>query len=241
MVKPSAVSDVCVRLVISGLCGDPLGTNVWSSDQAAIERGEFQSAIKHMLPRQSELTDDALVDLALALDATGRRREAIKVLEGRKQLSTDALGTLAGRYKRLWLFDGTASDVERSYDLYSRALTASEASADYAQVFYHAINLAFLELAHFKRRGACKILAQKALNACESAEPKDFWNFATQGEAWLYLSDINRTIEAYCAALRLGPKPRQIDSAYTQAMLAAERSLGERPTTLSRVFEQANR
>lgn len=239
LVKPESVDSECVKLVVGGISRDALGTNPWSNDQAAIERGEFHAAIKRLRPRARELTDDALVDLALALDATGERKSAIAVLEDRRALGTDALGVLAGRYKRMWLLDGVAHDVERSYELYSRALKTSHASDDSAQVFYHSINLAFLELAHFRRRGACKVFAKEALEACYLSEPKDFWNHATQGEARLYLGDLDGAIEAYDAALRYAPTPRQIESIQTQAMIAAERALGERSAALTRVFEQS--
>jgi len=239
LVKPTAAADACVQFVINGICRRAPGATGWSSDQAAVERGEFQLAIKRLLPRARELTGDSLVDLALALDASGKRKEAIRVLEEHPSPSTDALGALGGRYKRLWLLDGTVADVERAYDLYSRALEASQAKDDSAQVFYHAINLAFIELVHFKRRGAAKTLAQRALDACQRAEIKDLWNFATQGEAHLYLGDAANAVRAYADALRLEPQPRQIESMQSQAMLAAEKSLGERPKSLTSLFERA--
>lgn len=239
LVKPETAEAECVKLVVSGIGRAAVPTSPWTSDQAAIERGEFHGTIQRLLPRSRDLTDEALVDLALALDATGKRRLAIEVLEARPTLGTDALGVLAGRYKRAWLIDGTAREVERAYELYSRGLKESEASENPEQVFYHAINLAFLELVHFKRCGANKRFAEQALAACEQTELKDFWNHATQGEARLYLGDVNGAASAYRAGLRFGPKPRQIESAQTQAMLAAERALGERPRSLTRVFEQA--
>lgn len=255
LVKPDSSDAECVQLVVRGIRGVESNAHLWSSEQMAIARGEFNEAKRRLWAHASELTNEAAVDLALALDATNQREAAIKVLEERNQPSTDVLGTLAGRYKRLWLFDGTRADVERSYALYSQGLEASEASDNSSQIFYHSINLAFLELTHLRRPGRCRDYARKALSACERTTSKDFWNLATQGEAWLYLNDLDRALGAYRDALSLFPKrpdittstrrkngiptTRDVDSTYTQAMLAAERSLGERPASLSRLFRQA--
>lgn len=238
MVKPQSERDLCVQIVIQGLCGGPAAPTGWATEQAAIERGEFQKAIRTMLPRAKELSQDALVTLALALDATGKSKKAIEVLEAHPKLGTDALGVLGGRHKRAWLLVGTERDAVRAHELYSKALAQSESSGDDAQIFYHAINLAFLELAHLKRRGACRKFAELALSACERAEPKDFWNLATQGEARLYLRDLDGALNAYGEALAFKPSPRQKESTYTQARLAARHSLGEVPDELTQLFER---
>jgi len=241
MVKPESKSDECVQLVVRAICSRAAVASGWTSEQAAIERGEFHKAIRTMLPKakNEELTQEALVDLALALDATGKRRTAIEVLEDHPKLGTDALGVLGGRYKREWLLGGTEKDAVRAHELYSRALAQSQENNDDGQVFYHAVNLAFLELTHFKRRGACKRFAELALEACQRAAPKNYWNLATQGEARLYLDDLDGALKSYRAALRLKPKLREIESTYMQARIAAERALGEQPAELTRLFGKA--
>ena len=75
--------------------------------------------------------------------------EALQVLEQHYRSgtsSTDALGVLAGRLKRRWLAERRAADLERARQLYSEGLARAEAEGDAAQAYYHAINIAFLDL-----------------------------------------------------------------------------------------------
>lgn len=184
-------------------------------------------------------SESEAVDAALALDAAGKRQESIALLERHLHLGTDVRGTLGGRYKRLYLARGSESDALRAHDLYEIALQRSLADRDSSQIFYHAINVAFLDLA----AGNLPSAQQRATLAQQHAQraPGSLWSVATQAEACLYLGKHNTAIELYRSlpqlAQQLGAKPWMLVSAGQQAFHAArmleQRGLAEE---LDRIF-----
>jgi predicted TPR repeat methyltransferase len=56
--------------------------------------------------------------------------------------------------------------------------------------------------------------------------PADKWRLATEGEASLYLGEVEAALASYAAALALEPDPREIDSMHRQAVWAV-RALGD--------------
>ncbi len=219
IVKPTEVQNLSVQVVLKGLIGDACPAGPWNAARVALESRDFQRAINELSPHQGELDDRHLVMLALALESVGRQEDAIAVLEGCKSSGTDPLGVLGGRLKRRWLTGGRVIDADRALQLYGEGLTRSEADENWDQAFYHAINLAFLNLGQGNKK-ACREMAQRALDhvgRSESAEAPTKWSRATAGEACLYLREADRSVAAYEAALALRPKPREIASMYAQA------------------------
>ena len=88
-------------------------------------------------------------------------------------------------------------------------------------MFYLAINVAFMALAVDNDKKTARKNAQKALDHTAKAE-EDVWNFATQGEANLYLGNDDAALEGYRAALEKTPKPWQLTSMFQQAVQVAE-------------------
>src|SRR5207253_2320628 len=88
------------------------------------------------------------------------------------------------------------------------------------QLYYHAINVAFLKLAAGEGPKA-KEMAQQAL---EYAQHGDFllWRMASRGEAFLILGDFDSAVDAYAQAMEAGPSVREIESMYKQAIWIAE-------------------
>lgn len=243
IVKPTGAQSLSVQVVLKALIGEACPAGPWNAARVALEARDFQRAIHELLPHQEELDDSHLVILALALESVGRREDAITALEKRAAQSTDALGVLGGRLKRRWLISGRAADAERARLLYGHGLERAEAAEDWAQAFYHAINLAFLNLGQEDRK-ACHEMARRALDYVEKSqrdEDPNHWSLATEGEACLYLGDPDRAIRAYKAALALDPSPREIASMYAQADQAAtflnNRTLAQR---IREVFRAAD-
>ena len=133
------------------------------------------------------------------------------------------MGVLGGRFKRRWLLDRSQKNAERAIQLYTDALTKTEADdeVDQDQVFYHAINIAFMALAAEGDKKKTEKYAKKALAACALTE-ESIWRSATEGEANLYLGNSDAAIEGYQAALDKNPEPRQIMSMFQQAVQVAE-------------------
>jgi hypothetical protein len=114
------------------------------------------------------------------------------------------------------LLERRASDATASLGLYSQAFDQARAANDYAQVYYRAINVAFMEWAYAGDRAGAQANASIALGACALARV-DRWRRATEGEAAIVLGDGVAALTAYRQALELRPSPREIDSMYQQA------------------------
>src|SRR5207247_900581 len=104
-------------------------------------------------------------------------------------LGTDVKGTLAGRIKRRWLQDGEEGDANWALGLYQSALhiarCAPETQEAIGQVFYHAINVAFLNQVALQRAEPAREMARLALEYARKKAPPDIWSVATEAEAFL--------------------------------------------------------
>jgi len=229
MVKPDSADDPSVNLARNVLLDVAAPAGPWNSARVAIEMNEFQSAIDTLEPHADELDQPARVQLALALDGVGRREDAIRMLQGSKGSSTDAMGTLAGRLKRRWLISRRAEDAEAAHELYAGALATAREKEDHAQSYYLGINVAFLELAYRQGAEAAQKLARQVLRDCKAAaagreKPSErMWRGATEGEALLLLNDPDAALKRYAEVLAAEPKPEpwQIASMYQQALYLA--------------------
>jgi pimeloyl-ACP methyl ester carboxylesterase len=213
MVKPDRADHLSVKVAKELFTS---GAASFDSAFAAAERATFQDTVRRLRPSIGHLDDAALVELALALESLGAPDEAIAALEAQPNRGTDPTGVLAGRLKRRWLLERRDEDAKESTRLYRQALDQSREAKKPAQVYYHAINVAFMEWAHNADRPAAQELAHVALAACALA-PLDRWRLATEGEASIILGDDQAALTAYRGALELKPSPRETDSMYQQA------------------------
>jgi tetratricopeptide (TPR) repeat protein len=213
MVKPDSPESLSVKVAKEFLRG---GKAAYDSALAAVERAGAQATVKQLRASVGDLDDGALVRLALALESLGSADEAIAVLEAQPNRGTDATGVLAGRLKRRWLLERRRIDAHESLRLYREALDTARAADDHPQVYYHAINIAFLEWAFGGNRAAAQATARIALAAC-AASPPHKWRSATEGEAAIICGDDRAALSAYRQALEAKPDSREIDSMYLQA------------------------
>lgn len=234
IVKSLRPDDLSISLVVSALCGKPRVRGVVDGARLAVELGDFRAAVDALLPRADRLDDAALGSLALALDGLGRGSEALDVLEhsfgGVRVTSTDALGILAGRIKRRWMLERAVADLARAKELYSDGLRRAEAAEDHHQAYYHAINIAFLDLmASTPDSGVPKIVRGMAERARDHSvrAGQTHWTMATQGEAFLMLEELAAAETFYARAIGMTKSPRHIDSMYLQAIRVAARVFGE--------------
>lgn len=219
MCSADRATDMSIRVLVDALVGEQAPGGPLNAARVAVEGREFRRAVELLLPHASELDDHHLVDLALALDEIGRREEAIELLRSHAA-TPDALGTLAGRLKRVWLAEGLRREAEDALDLYTRGFEAADRSGDVAEAAYHAINLAFLELTYRHDRKAAKTQAQTALELSRQL-PQSMWRAATDGEACLYLGDNEAGLDHYRRAVEMQPTPRELRSMYAQASRVA--------------------
>ncbi len=232
IVKPTDASQPSVRIIVESLMGRHRILPAVDSARLALELGQFKKVIAEFLPNVEALDDNALVILALALEGSGRGDEALTILEKhyRGGRSLDALGALAGRVKRRWLSTRNAVDFKRAKELYEEGLSKAEAAGDCDQSYYHAINVAFLELMDLPPASAVsdrvKSIAQRALDHCLKCAPSQ-WQLATKGEALLMLGNAEEGFRAYAEAILKTKSQREIDSMYAQVFRVANRVYGE--------------
>jgi pimeloyl-ACP methyl ester carboxylesterase len=226
IVKPEKAAEPIVRLVVEGLTGQPshgkVGDILAAVDaaRAAVESREFHQVIARLEGRKADLDETGAVQLALAYEGVGRAEDAISLLQSHKKEHTDAMGVLAGRLKRRWLVQRAEADGIAAREIYAAALAEAEKRPDFAQAFYHGINVAFLDLVLNRDKRAARDMALRVLEHCKQAEI-DFWCLATQGEAHLLLGETGRALESYRQARESASDLRQIQSMTQQAVLVA--------------------
>jgi pimeloyl-ACP methyl ester carboxylesterase len=245
IVKPESAGDRSVQIVVDLLCGDHAPIANVDSAAMAVERNEFATAVRVLLPLEKEIDEGALVQLALALEGLGRGPEALGLLEARFRErglpTTDAYGVLAGRVKRRWLVERRENDWTRSRGLYEQALRVADPGyagdgghgrpVDVDQAMYHAINIAFLDLMRSNRGPqTAQPVGDMALRARGYAEASQdrLWSNAVLGDAFAMLGDLDAACSHYQAACSLHPKPRDVQSMYSQALRIAEHTFGRK-------------
>jgi pimeloyl-ACP methyl ester carboxylesterase/tetratricopeptide (TPR) repeat protein len=230
MVKPHDKNTDAVRLLVSvlGQTAEPEGPR--SPLRIAAEVGAsgptgMAIAEAGAEGRQKFTTQEQVVEAALALDRANKRSEAIELLQRYKHLGTDVAGTLAGRIKRRWLQDGDEGDAKWALELYETALRTARAAPEtqdmIGQVFYHAINVAFLKQVAFERTDEAREMAQLALEFAQKQTPPDVWSVATEAEAHLYLGEYDQALAKYKAAVEMKPETWKLVSAGQQAQQVA--------------------
>jgi pimeloyl-ACP methyl ester carboxylesterase len=221
IVKPASADFLGFKIVVNGIRGDAAPAGPGNAARVAVESREFVRAIQMLEPHKDELDARGLVDLALALEETGRQQDAIALLESKAGEDTDPIGVLAGRLKRRWLAERRRSDAVHAMERYKQGYDLSVAKQDHAQAFYHGINIAFMELAYGSDQDAASTVAADVLKHCGQAK-RDFWRLATEGDAYLILGDNATAIARYREAIAMNPNPRQLKSMYQQALRLAD-------------------
>lgn len=239
IIRPTTESHRGLRLFIDLLRGAGAMPGVVDGARLAIERGRFREAVETLLPRVAELDEEALASLALALEGLDRRQDALSILEehgrgGQGLSTTDAVGVLGGRLKRRWLVERAATDLTRARELYRSGLERAERSGNHDQAYYHAINVAFLDLMVSPIGQpvptTAREMAELALAHCRRAEPGN-WRTATQAEASLILGNLPEAATLYSQALATTESPRAVQSMYSQAIRVSARIYGENGVT----------
>src|ERR1043166_7239342 len=221
MVKPDSADNASVLLVIDGITNHERWTAPVDSADIAVETTEFKRTIARLGTEPERLDHKALVKLGIAYDGVGRRDEAMRVLEfARGKRQTDAMGTLAGRYKRRWLAFEREHDAVEASQLYGDGLRQSVEAENWGQACYHGINVAFMMLAYEGKLPAARAQASTVLEYCAKC-PADKWRHASEGEAHLLLDDINASLACYAAAIEHADA-WEVESMFAQATTEAK-------------------
>jgi pimeloyl-ACP methyl ester carboxylesterase len=221
IVKPTDDNSLSLQLLLSCIIGEAAPAGPRSAARLALESREFARAVQLLEPNKEDLDRQGLVELALALEQSGRQEEAIALLERRAGHETDPMGVLAGRLKRRWLAGRRRMDAERALALYRDAYEISAAKNDHTQAYYHGINVAFMELAYGSDYEAAKIAATEVLDHC-SQSGGDRWKTGTIAEANLILGETAAALAHYREAVTQLRSPREIESMLQQALRVAD-------------------
>jgi pimeloyl-ACP methyl ester carboxylesterase len=221
MIKPIGIDDnehQSYNIILNTL----LNKSVYlqgNPDEVNIMMGNYQSVINQYLPNAASLSTKPLIDLVFALECSGQKQLALQVLLNHpdKNSDTDILGVIGGRYKREFLLNGLKGDFDQSVEYYSKALSMAKKDKNKPQIFYHAINLAFLNIFGKDDRKNMKTFAQLALDNCD-LNSQNVWEIATIAEASLYLGNEAAATAYYQKAAGIADMREKL-SIYSNAYL----------------------
>ena len=201
MVKPADENDDCYQLILSSLTNSEFHNQYTNSEEVNIALGRYDTVVKQLLPRVDELDSTGLKRLIFSLEGLDRRQEALQILNEhpKAQEDTDLMGIIGGRYKRSYLKFPSESDGDAAFVYYELALEQARSKENYGQIYYHAINLAFLSIVVKNDEQQMKTYARMALDATNKCKD-DLWKFATVAEANLYLQNFDVAMEFYSKA-----------------------------------------
>lgn len=204
MVKPESENDDCYGLIRNTLTNTEFANEYTNNEEINIALGRYDAVVKQLLPNKNALDKNGLKRLIFGLEGLDRREEALQILDEHPgaQEDTDLMGIIGGRYKRAYLKFPSESDGDAAFVYYELALEKSMAKKNYAQIFYHAINLAFLSIVMNSDKEEMAEYARQALDATEKCED-DLWKYATVAEANMYLRNFDRAKEYYTKAVEM--------------------------------------
>lgn len=222
IVKPDSAMHVGYKLILNFICGHAQNIVRGDAEEVNLLLGEYREVVNKLGPKANQLDKRGLTTLVFAMEGLGQSNEAMDVLSKHPLTTqiTDLMGIMGGRYKRKYLQQSLQEDADKATKYYRDALALSESNHDQAQVYYHAINLAFLYLVSYDDRITMEKFARMALTNTEPFRnnESDVWCMATIGEAYLYLGNLEESMKYYAkAATAAGNDVRAKTSIYTNA------------------------
>ena len=215
MVRAVDTDSSSVGLLLSALSDAPVVDEMTAPLALAAEMPDARAS-ELIGARGDGMSQQDVVRAALALEQNDKRDEAMALLHRYQALGTDVQGTLAGRIKRMWLENEDLGFAEHAKTLYQGALEIARNINDVSQIYYHAINVAFLEFVAFDRLERAREMAKLALDSASLAKA-NAWSVATQAEAHLYLGYRDLAVELYYRMLVFGAEPWEYASTTLQA------------------------
>jgi len=218
MVKPEDEKDDAYALILNTLTGSKFFNLYTNKEEINLTLGKYESVVNELLPKKDELDKRGLTQLIFALEGLERKDEVYNILNDHPlaKTNTDLMGIIAGRHKRDYLKTYSYKSYQSSHEFYSKALKISVENDVNSQIYYHAINLAFLSIVSDPETGKSemKTYAEQALKAAEKSD--DNWKFATIAEANMYLGNLETAKEYYIKASENIPIRNKL-SMYTNA------------------------
>jgi pimeloyl-ACP methyl ester carboxylesterase len=203
MVKPKDDKDDAYSLILNTLTGSKFFNQYTNKEEINLTLGKYDAVVKELLPRKEDLDKRGLTQLIFALEGLERKEEVYDILNNHPmaQNNTDLMGIIGGRHKRDYLKTYSYKSSQLSREYYNTALQISIENEVHSQIYYHAINLAFLSIVTNPDTGKSEMkkYANQALEATNHCDD-DLWKFATVAEANMYLGNFDIAKEYYLKA-----------------------------------------
>ena len=218
MVKVVDKNNDSYCLIVNALTENKFFCQFSSPEEINIAMGEYDEVIKNLLPNLDNLDNKGLERLIYALEGADRVEEALKIVENHKLArdNSNLMGIIGGRYKRKYLNSFLRPDAESSMNYYSKGLAIAEVQKVQKQIYYLAINLAFLSLFYKEDETAMNSFAKTALDATANDPFNSLWKLATIAEANIYLGNFEEAKKQYAEAAKMSGIREKI-SIYTNA------------------------
>jgi pimeloyl-ACP methyl ester carboxylesterase len=201
MVKPQDEFNDSYLLIINTLTNNEFYNKYTNKEEINIAMGKYDAVIKKLLPIANSLDINGLKQLVFSLEGTDRKEEALEIIAKHSLAKDngDLLGILGGRYKRSYLLNYASEDGDRAFMYYKKGLELAVEENNLNQIYYQAINLAFLSIVFKSNETEMLKYAKQALEAA-NASRNNLWKYATIAEANLYLDNLSVAKEYYTKA-----------------------------------------
>ena len=220
MVKPTDEFNDCYMLIVNTLTNNEFYNKYTNKEEINIALGKYDAVIKKLLPISNSLDIDGLRQLVFSLEGIDRKKEALEIITNHPLAKDngDLFGIIGGRYKRSYLLNYSKEDGDKSFEYYSKGLDIAIKENNLNQIYYQAINLAFISIVVKGNETEMLKYANQALEAANACR-NNLWKYATIAEANLYLDNLDVAKEYYLKAAELSGIREKI-SMYTNAYKA---------------------
>lgn len=221
MITPDNTQSDAYHLILNTLNNNTFYNQFTNDEEINNTLCEYNAVVKKLLPNVTNLDLKGLKLLVFALEGLDRRDEVMDILLNHPlaKENSDIMGLLAGRYKREYLASYNRIDGEKALHYYKLGLQTAERNDDDEQIYYHAVNLAFMNLVFEEDNQSMRMNASKALIAAEKDPIENLWKFATIAEANMYLNDFAEAKVYYKKAAKFAGVREKI-SIHTNAYTA---------------------
>lgn len=201
MVSPKDKNNDCYNLILDTLTGTKFYNKFTNREEINLTLGKYDAVIKNLMPNLATIDPNGLKQLIFSLEGLDRGDEALQILNSHPLVenNSDVLGIIGGRYKRNYLNTFSKKDGDAAFNYYNKALEIAVAEENNGQIYYHAINLAFLSIVVQENESKMLKFAQQALDAAIKSRD-NLWKIATVAEANMYLDNMDKAKEFYAKA-----------------------------------------
>lgn len=204
MVKPKDEFNDSYNLIVNTLTNNTFYNQYTNSEEINIALGKYDAVIKKLLPNANALDINGLRQLVFSLEGADRKDEALELITNHPLAKDngDLFGIIGGRYKRSYLLNHKIEDAQQAIDYYMKGLTVALKDNNLSQIYYQAINLAFLSIVAKNNETEMLKYANQALEAANACR-NNLWKYATIAEANLYLDNMDVAKEYYTKAAEM--------------------------------------